>query len=134
MTPRFSLSLLAAAALLAACTDNPSRVGVLLDSPVEGAAYRLSSGDTGQTNAQGQFFYRDGDSVTFSIGAVNLPTTPAKAEVTPLDILGATTPDDPRAVALARFLQTLDADGNPDNGIRIDRSRLRFNDGAAEAA
>jgi DNA-binding beta-propeller fold protein YncE len=132
MTPRLSLSLLAAAALLVACTDNPSRVGVLLDSPVAGAAYRLSSGDTGETDAQGQFFYRDGDSVTFSIGSVSLPATPAKAEVTPLDILGATAPDDPRAVALARFLQTLDADGNPDNGIRIDRSRLR--DGAAAPA
>ena len=124
MKPRFALSLLTAAALLAACTDDPDRVGVLLDSPVEGAAYRLSSGGSGQTNAQGQFIYRDGDRVTFSIGGVNLPETAAKPEVTPLDMVGASAPDDPRAVALARFLQTLDSDDNPDNGIRIDRSRL----------
>ncbi len=124
MKPRFALSLLATAALVAACTDNPDRVGVLLDSPVEGAAYRLSSGGSGQTDAQGQFIYREGDRVTFSIGGVNLPETAAKSEVTPLDMVGASTPDDPRAVALARFLQTLDSDDNPDNGIRIDRSRL----------
>jgi len=124
MKPRFALSLLTAAALLAACTDDPDRVGVLLDSPVEGAAYRLSSGGSGQTNAQGQFIYRDGDRVTFSIGGVNLPETAAKPEVTPLDMVGASALDDPRAVALARFLQTLDSDDNPDNGIRIDRSRL----------
>ena len=124
MKPLFALSLLTAAALLAACTDDPDRVGILLDSPVEGAAYRLSSGGSGQTNAQGQFIYRDGDRVTFSIGDVNLPETAAKSEVTPLDMVGASTPHDPRAVALARFLQTLDSDDNPDNGIRIDHLML----------
>lgn len=114
----------AAAVLLTACGDSPSQVGVLVDAPVEGVAYRLSSGESGVTDSEGRFSYKGGTTVTFSIDGVTLPVVAAKAEVTPLDMVGATTPDDPRAVALARFLQTLDADGNPDNGIRVDRSRL----------
>jgi len=114
----------AAAVLLTACGDSPNQVGVLVDAPVEGVAYRLSSGESGVTDSEGRFSYKGGTTVTFSIDGVTLPVVAAKAEVTPLDMVGATTPDDPRAVALARFLQTLDADGNPDNGIRVDRSRL----------
>lgn len=123
-TFRPTLSLIAAAAILAGCGDSPNQVGVLVDAPVEGVAYRLSSGESGVTDAEGRFSYKGGTTVTFSIDGVTLPVVAAKAEVTPLDMVGATTPDDPRAVALARFLQTLDADGNPDNGIRVDRSRL----------
>jgi DNA-binding beta-propeller fold protein YncE len=124
--PLFALTASAAAAavFLTACGDSPSQVGVLVDAPVEGVAYRLSSGESGMTDAGGRFNYKGGTTVTFSIDGVTLPVVEAKAEVTPLDMVGATTPDDPRAVALARFLQTLDADGNPDNGIRVDRSRL----------
>jgi hypothetical protein len=124
--PLFALtaSATAAAVFLTACGDSPSQVGVLVDAPVEGVAYRLSSGESGVTDSEGRFSYKGGTTVTFSIDGVTLPVVEAKAEVTPLDMVGATTPDDPRAVALARFLQTLDADGNPDNGIRVDRSRL----------
>jgi DNA-binding beta-propeller fold protein YncE len=120
-----ALTACAAAALLAACGgDSPSKVGVFVDAPVEGIAYRMSTGESGQTDSSGRFYYREGATATFSVDGVTLPPVAAKAEVTPLDMVGATTPDDPRAVALARFLQTLDADGNPDNGIRVDRSRL----------
>ncbi len=120
-----ALTACATAALLAACGgDSPSQVGVFVDAPVEGIAYRMSSGESGQTDSSGRFYYREGATATFSVDGVTLPPVAAKAEVTPLDMVGATTPDDPRAVALARFLQTLDADGNPDNGIRVDRSRL----------
>ena len=126
-SPRFlpALTACAAAVLLTACGgDSPSQVGVFVDAPVEGIAYRMSTGESGQTDSSGRFYYREGATATFSIDGVTLPPVAAKAEVTPLDMVGATTPDDPRAVALARFLQTLDADGNPDNGIRVDRSRL----------
>lgn len=119
-----TLIALCCAAALAACSDGPSQVGVFVDAPVEGASYTLSTGQVGVTDSQGRFRYDTGASVTFSVGGVTLPSTVAKAEVTPVDLVGATTPDDPRAVALARFLQTADADGNPDNGIRIDTGRL----------
>jgi DNA-binding beta-propeller fold protein YncE len=119
-----TLIALCCAAALAACSDGPSQVGVFVDAPVEGASYTLSTGQVGVTDSQGRFRYDTGASVTFSVGGVTLPSTAAKAEVTPVDLVGATTPDDPRAVALARFLQTADADGNPDNGIRIDTGRL----------
>lgn len=120
-----ALTACAAAALLTACGgDSPSLVGVFVDAPVEGVAYRMSTGEAGLTDSAGRFYYRAGATATFTVDGVTLPPVAAKAEVTPLDMVGATTPDDPRAVALARFLQTLDADGNPDNGIRVDRTRL----------
>lgn len=119
-----TLIALCCTAALAACSDGPSEVGVFVDAPVEGASYTLSTGQVGVTDSQGRFRYDTGASVTFSVGGVTLPSTVAKAEVTPVDLVGATTPDDPRAVALARFLQTADADGDPDNGIRIDTGRL----------
>jgi DNA-binding beta-propeller fold protein YncE len=123
--PNFLLTAIAAAALLVACSDSTDETGVFLDAPVEGAVYALSNGETGETDSAGRFRYKNGHTVTFSVGGLALPPVTAKAQVTPLDMVGASAADDPRALALARFLQTLDADGNPDNGIRIDRGLLK---------
>ena len=44
--------------------------------------------------------------------------------VTPLDLVGASSPDDPAALAIAQMLQSVDADDNPDNGISIKKDKL----------
>jgi hypothetical protein len=105
---------------------DPSKTGVFLDAEVEGLAYSASpSGLTGTTNDQGEFDYRDGDTVTFRIGDVVLGAATAQSVVTPRTLaeaatnlpVGVTAADVARNIAI--FLQTFDADGNPDNGITI---------------
>lgn len=106
-------------------TDDPdeseTQAGVFLDSPVAGVSYTTSpSGQTGTTNAAGQYEYEEGDTVTFSIGGIELPSVTAKGTVTPLD-MGGDSADltTPTVVNIIRLLQTLDEDGDPENGITI---------------
>lgn len=97
------------------------KVGVFSDSPVAGVRYRTEPGGrTGFTSAVGEYDYEDGDTVTFSIGGVNFPPVSAKGRVTPLD-MGGEGADlaSPVVLNVIRLLQTLDADGDPENGITI---------------
>lgn len=111
---------------LAACGggNDPVTSGVFIDAAVEGLGYTTSSGTTGSTNATGAFNYKDGDTVTFVVGGIVFSPVAAKPFVTPLDLANATAPDNPGAVAIARLLQSLDRDNNPDNGITLDVSKL----------
>jgi len=95
--------------------------GVFVDSAVEGVAYDTQT-QTGTTNAQGQFNYIAGEEVTFSIGSTELPTVTAAAQVSPVDMaVGSSNPED-TTTNIARLLQSLDTDGDPDNGITISNS------------
>ena len=95
--------------------------GVFVDSPVEGISFATST-QSGTTNAAGEFSYLAGEQVTFSVGAAQLPAVDAAAQVTPVDI--AVSSSDPTAMTtnIARLLQSLDQDGNPENGITISAS------------
>ncbi len=94
--------------------------GQLIDSPVGGVSYSTSpSNKQGVTNANGEYEYEPGDTVVFSIGAITFPPTTATGVVTPLAIAGTSDINDNTAVNIARLLQTLDYDGNPDNGLTI---------------
>ena len=87
--------------------------GVFLDSAVEGLTYQSGSNSPGTTDANGMFTYTVGETLTFSVGGVELGTLPDGAPViSPLDFGAA-------AENIARFLQTLDADGDPSNGIDL---------------
>jgi len=104
--------------------DDEETTGVFLDSPVAGISYRTQS-IAGVTDAAGQFRFVPGETVTFSVGGIMLPPVTAAPEVTPADIAGvaeteAAITGSPTATNILRFLQTLDEDGNPDNGIVID--------------
>ena len=94
--------------------------GVFVDSPVAGLAY-TSGGLSGVTSADGSFTCEAGQPVRFSIGNLQLPsgTCVTGAVVTPLTIFGTADVNDIRVVNLARFLQTLDQNGYPDDGINI---------------
>lgn len=95
------------------------RVGRFLDGPVAGLSWETPSG-AGLTDDSGAFRYRPGESVDFWIGDVWLGRAEAAPLLTPVDLVpGAATADHPTVTNLARFLQTLDEDGDPGNGIRI---------------
>ncbi|GLQ30320.1 choice-of-anchor I family protein [Litoribrevibacter albus] len=116
-------------AVMVGCSDNdddssssPSvQTGAFVDSPVEGINYRTAT-QSGATNADGEFSYLPGETVTFSIGDIELPTVTASALITPLDLTGSDNPYEEAANNIARLLQTLDADGNASNGITISQS------------
>ena len=92
--------------------------GVFKDSNVSGLAFS-SGGESGVTDADGKFTCETGNTVSFSIGGVDLGQTACATLVTPNQL---TTDDATFDVGLAnraRFLQMLDEDGDPDNGIAI---------------
>ena len=90
-----------------------TEVGVFIDSPVEGLGYQSGSRTPGTTDAEGMFVYEVGQTLTFSVGGVELGTLPdGQPLVTPYDFGDA-------AENIARLLQTLDADGNHLNGIDL---------------
>jgi len=122
--------LLLGSLLLSACsgdgneTDNgnpdPQELqGIFLDSAVSGLDYVTSSGTSGLTDSDGSFRYHDGESITFSIGDLSLPSVAGQPIVTPLTVFQTDDVNDVRVVNLARLLQSLDQDADPDNGISL---------------
>lgn len=98
--------------------NKQSEIGVFLDSAVEGLHYKSES-QSGLTNDDGEFTYLNDEQMTFSIGAIELPSVEAKNIITPLDIFETTDLENIGVINLARLLQTLDIDGNAENGIRL---------------
>jgi len=99
-------------------SDKELLVGVFSDSPVGGLTF-VTQSTSGVTNADGVFSYREGETISFSIGSLALPLAIASEMVTPLDMAATDDVNDPSVVNIARLLQSLDGDGNPENGIII---------------
>src|SRR5262245_46925431 len=87
--------------------------GVFSDSPVQGLTYSSTpSGLSGLTGPNGEFLYRPGDSVLFSIGGRGIGRSPGQPQITPFNLLGhITVPSVTQAgpVNLAQLLLALDA-------------------------
>lgn len=134
----FSLSL-----LVTACSSSNSgsdadptpkpalSTGVLSDSPVDGVTYSINGAAKGVTADGGKFQYTLGDTVTFTLGALTLGEyTPkiADAVVTPIELTSAIEDEaDNRGNTVTNLLillQSLDADGDPENGISISAETL----------
>lgn len=98
--------------------SNDVLIGQFVDSPVQGVAYRTAT-QSGITNGNGEFLYRADEMVDFSIGGIVFPQTRAASIITPLELADTTNINDIRVVNIARLLQSLDQDCNPDNGISI---------------
>ncbi|WP_417517718.1 hypothetical protein [Marinobacter sp.] len=93
--------------------------GVFLDSEVEGLNY-TSGRLSGLTDSAGIFRYEVGQPVTFSVGDIVIGTATGAETITPLDLVAAASDTSNSVVInIARFLQTLDDDGDPDNGITL---------------
>ena len=73
----------------------------------------------GVTDSQGRYEYVAGETVTFFIGDLELPPVTATGVVTPLSIANTEDTSNPTVINILRLLQSIDEDGNPDNGITI---------------
>jgi len=104
-----------------AAPEGTYSVGYFLDSPVEGLQYRTIGDDwKGLTDPQGMFYYQGSDAITFFLGGVVLGSTTPKHIITPVDLGGvAANTASTKVINIAQFLQSLDDDLNPNNGIRI---------------
>lgn len=115
-----SAGLSSSAAVSSSSSSIVALAGVFIDSAVAGVSYQTSPGGfTGVTSATGQYFYAEGDTVTFSIGAIEFPPVEAKGIVTPVDMAPSGDVNDTVVVNIAVLLQSLDSDGDPSNGISI---------------
>lgn len=92
--------------------------GVFLDSAVGGISYRTET-QSGITNSKGEFQYIAGETVTFSIGKIDLPSAVAAATITPLTLAGTSDVNNQKVSNILVLLQSLDQDGDPGNGITI---------------
>ena len=92
--------------------------GVFLDSAVEGISY-VSGSVSGVTDVNGTFTYEVGNTVTFTIGDIVIGETLGQAVTTPVELVTGSDATYPTVVNIARFLQTVDDDGDPTNGIQI---------------
>ncbi len=91
-----------------------------IDAPVAGLEFE-SATQSGTTDSNGNFIYKEGESVTFHIGNMYIGSaTPKNGKVTPLDIVNTTNTSDAKVVRILQTLQTLDSDGDTTNGITID--------------
>lgn len=114
------------------------QVGRFLGSPVSGLQYSTDSG-SGETNDKGEFRYQDGEQIRFSVGNIFIGEALGTATISIVDLhklvlpqtalethiainelqdVKNVTPLD-KVTNIAIFLQTLDEDGDPDNGITI---------------
>jgi len=131
---RTVFTILLSLTFLSACDENGSESpapstnvlkGIFVDSPVANLKF-LTNTQSGSTSSAGEFAYLDGEVITFSVGNIDLPSTLAKPLLTPLDLLGTTDINHSSVVNIARLLQTLDVDGNPENGIEIGSAAHSF--------
>ena len=101
-------------------SDDDSASGVFVDSPVAGLNYSGTRTAASTTSDTGEFVYRGSETVTFAIGDLVLGSAPGGAMLTPLDIVsGAVDASDQRVTNMLVLLQTLDADGDLNNGIQL---------------
>ncbi len=100
-----------------------SVTGQLTDGYVANASYVCQDGSSGTTDINGTFSCNTLP-ITFKLGGLtlgSLTTLPNDKHVFPQDILGKdrNATDDVEVIAMARFLQSCDNDGDLDNGIDI---------------
>jgi hypothetical protein len=114
---------------------HPAR-GHFIDSPVFGLGYQTPT-QWGMTDIAGGFDYFPAEFIDFWIGSYHLGSAIADQKVTPLDMFQGydtsleyitdpdtgeqilVTPVTNPVINMARFLQSLDADGDPKQGISI---------------
>ncbi len=95
-----------------------------VDSAVQGLEYETAT-QSGFTDEDGTFYYLAGETIVFRIGDVEVGRLEAdniadNRIATPLDLVaGAVDATEPQVINLCRFIQSLDEDRDPENGIVI---------------
>ncbi len=85
--------------------------GYYVDSAVAGVNYICGS-QTGTTDKDGKFTFEKGQDCTFELAGITLKKIPSDNLVDNAKVVE-------NNVSVARFLQSIDNDGNPSNGIQI---------------
>ena len=94
-----------------------SATGVLMmDAPISGVSYAVSSGASGKTNDEGTFDFTYGDTIEFKIGGLILGNIPGAEIITPIALADG---NENKLQNLLVLLQTLDTDGDSSNGVTI---------------
>jgi len=91
--------------------------GKFIDSAVEGLRFETPT-QSGLTDINGTFKYINGEAVSFFIGDILLGTSTGLTQLTPMNLVPGDS-SNPQVINILRFVQSLDEDNNPDNGIRI---------------
>ena len=100
-------------------TTNKSPLsGVFLDAAVERLGYKTAT-QSGYTDANGTFKYKDGESISFSLGGIELGSAKAQGILTPFEVTNTSDINDPKLLKLLQLLQSVDKDNNSSNGISI---------------
>ena len=122
MKTRYMVTMAALLLFISGCSGGSSstKTGHVMDGPVEGITY-TSGSLSGKTDADGTFKYAGENEVTFSIGGITLGSScPGASVVTPVDWVGdAVTAENEEVANILVFLQSLDEDQYPENGILI---------------
>ncbi|MDU0352861.1 hypothetical protein RS130_02015 [Paraglaciecola aquimarina] len=114
-------------ALLASCgdsDDNPStnnpttQTGFFIDSAVQGLAYRSDS-TSGITGADGSFEFVEGETITFSVGSLELGSAVGDTYITPISLVSGATASNEAVINIVRLLLMLDTDNDSSNGITV---------------
>ena len=93
--------------------------GIFIDSPVSGLTYQ-SKILSGVTEADGTFMYLDDDTLSFYVGGLYIGSANGSESLSPIDLVqGAFDGTDQRVNNICVLLQTLDQDGDLNNGIQI---------------
>ena len=99
--------------------DASTAEGHFIDSAVSGLTY-ICGDITGRTDGSGSFIYYADQKVTFMVGDIVLGTVYGAVTITPLELVGGGAGlTHPTVINLIRFIQSLDDDGDPENGIVI---------------
>ncbi|MDQ3185115.1 MAG: adhesin [Pseudomonadota bacterium] len=97
-------------------TEKGPATGILMDTMVGGVAYLPSSGAASVTDEKGVFKYNHGDTVEFKLGSLVLGKVSGAPIITPIELAGD---NGNRLQNLLILFQSLDVDGNLENGISI---------------
>lgn len=93
--------------------------GTFHDAPVDGLLYRTIT-RLDMTAGGGHFQYRQGETIEFSINGLSLGSGIARPDMTPLDLVpGAGGVSDDTVTNIARFLLTMDVNGDSTDGVTI---------------
>ncbi|MBU8869242.1 MAG: hypothetical protein KOO60_00080 [Gemmatimonadales bacterium] len=94
------------------------KTGHFIDSPVAGLSIETPTYE-GITDVTAAFDYFPGEEVEIAIGSIHLGSTVADHKISPLDIFPLADTENSNVINMARLLQSLDADADPQGGIAI---------------
>jgi hypothetical protein len=101
-------------------TNSRTNTGTFIDSPVEGLKYETVT-LSGFTDNKGNFQYKDGETITFKIGNLELGSATGGELITPLTLTGENDLNNinSKATNIARILQSLDENSSNQGQIKL---------------